>query len=159
MIHTVIFLLLINFFSIAHSCESKQNIITKHSTLEYDQQGYPTPRSLKNYMLLEYFSETNPDLITIEKISQADSFCIYAVKIENVTVAYVKIINDAQDGLFTTIDNEELIKEIKKSDNKDIYPFFIPDNLPISIWIEDLFSYQDQHNTKKVIAVFSIAQI
>lgn len=148
------FVLAICFQILATTTKPKE---IKNIAIEYDQDGLPLPESLKKVLFDKHLNEQDQNSIFIEKLLQENNYeALYLVKIHNNPIFYLKIRFD--DQVNTTV-NEivSLDQTIKKSDYDGSYPFFIPDNLPISILLENLFSYQDQENNKRFIEIFLIA--
>lgn len=163
MVYITILLSLLSMYPSIYCSELQTNRTIKNISVECDQKGYPTSVSLKKALLEEYFNPADDEIISVQQISQENyAQRMFVVMIHKngliIPILYLRINFDSQvtQGL-VEIQEETIVQEnLKKSDNDGIYPIFIPDNLPISIWIENLFTYKDQNGNIRTIELISI---
>jgi hypothetical protein len=163
MVYITVFLSLLSLFLSINCSELETDKAIKNISVEYDDEGYPTPISLKKALLEEYFNPSDDETISIEQISQKNyTGRMYVVTIHKngltAPILYLRIDFNCQVRQeLVAIEKESIDQEyIKKSDNEGIYPVFIPENLPINILIENLFCYKDQNENIRTIELISI---
>jgi len=132
--------------------ESQYNkVLVKEIFVEYDQDGYPMPSSLKKAIIEQYFDESDEDKISVQQVFGGYyTERMYVVKLQKerneIPVFYLKISRNAHS-------TQRLIDIKEGWIYQDMAREIESDNLAIIVWIENVFTYTDPKGTIKTIEV------
>lgn len=151
MILVTILLSFLSFYVSIQATEiNEHNARFKNISIIYDEHGYPSLKALKATLIEQYFNTIDTDMIFIEQVSDLMYLVKFQKDMRTTPLFYLKIVPKNMP-----IHKYPAIKT--DIDPDTTYPIFVPDNLPITIWIESIMSYKNSsNNTKRIQAVLVI---